>query len=159
MAKSNGELEELLRKHAQRSLPGIVQGVIDWPQFRRSYRTLITKVIIPAMRELETKTLEENTETLTERLAKEFSAVITEWLDPKDLKRVNELNASTEYQDFCATHNYCDANMAMDKAWNKILRRPFSVSSDSDTYMLNTAWAMAKLNKFKVVSKFNISKA
>jgi hypothetical protein len=52
-----------------------------------------------------------------DRVAGEFSRVLHEWLTADELAEALRRNASPEYAGCCATHDFCDANMAMQEAF------------------------------------------
>lgn len=85
-----------------------------------------------------------------ETLAREFSAILKTWLTPDEQKQVIERNAGyvgTEYENCCATGDFCDSNMAMDEALQKhgIECDP---QDDAQAALWNEAWAIAKQNGF-----------
>lgn len=45
--------------------------------------------------------------------AQRFDAVLREWLTPAEYAEVLRRNGTPEYSDCCASHDFCDANMAM----------------------------------------------
>lgn len=95
-----------------------------------------------------------------EQLAKEFSTVLKSWLSAEEMKSVIEKNETPEYNGCCASHDYCDANMAIDEAFIKLMERDFVFYDDEkpetekqneeDTALENNAWAIAKTNKFYI---------
>ena len=90
----------------------------------------------------------------TERIAREFSAGLLEQIGPQKLARAVEINRANRGEKWCASHNYCDANMVMLPTIAEVL----GVTEDSfidhvaDDEALcdlwNTAWDMAKANDF-----------
>jgi hypothetical protein len=56
-------------------------------------------------------------------LGDRFAATLKEWLTPKEfaeMKRRNETDPT--YANLsCASHDFCDANMAMDSAWRDLI--------------------------------------
>lgn len=57
-----------------------------------------------------------------ERVARRFSAVLLEWLGPADMAEVVRRNATDEYRpSACASHDFCDANVAMQHAMEDVL--------------------------------------
>lgn len=84
-----------------------------------------------------------------EQLAKKFAEVLQEWLSAEQMKTVIKRNMSGAYsEDVCASHDFCDANMAMDESFLRVLFRNASTSSDHDIYLWNSAWTMAKTADF-----------
>lgn len=96
----------------------------------------------------------ENRKSDIVKLSKEFGKVIQSWLDKEEIKAVNEKNAlykATGDEGICATHNYCDANMAMDEAFeNAFGYSPFENGIDDSVELWNGAWSMAVANCFYV---------
>lgn len=83
-------------------------------------------------------------------LAGVFADVIWEWSTPEQWEAIRRANARYVAEgktDICATHDFFDANMAMDDAF----RRAFGAGpldgvdemSESDVALWNAAWAMA----------------
>lgn len=83
-----------------------------------------------------------------ENLAVEFSKILRAWLGPNRMKQVIEKNATPEYADCCASHDYCDANEAMDEAFVHLRGKGMSVQNKKDVDLFNRAWGIAKANKF-----------
>jgi len=86
---------------------------------------------------------------ITRKVADRFRAVILDWLGPDTCRAVDRTNA-TLGPAFCATHDHCDANMAMDKAMKDL-----GVYDDDDdaftdvvTDLWDKAWDMAKKDGF-----------
>lgn len=53
-------------------------------------------------------------------LAKEFSRILQEWFIPALLKQAIARNETAEYKGACATHDFCDENLAMDEAFENL---------------------------------------
>lgn len=87
---------------------------------------------------------------LKESLARKFSAIMRDWLTPQQMAEVIRLNKTEAYLGACATHNYCDSNMAMAEAFESVIGREPDVSSDSDCDMWNHAWDIAQENEFNM---------
>lgn len=100
-----------------------------------------------------------------EKLAREFSRIVTEWLGVDIMRQVIESNLSnkgTIYEDCCDTGNYCDSNEAMMEAFEVVMGRSIAVSYDDDGNeteellrkheedfaLINSAWDMAKKNNY-----------
>jgi hypothetical protein len=98
---------------------------------------------------------------LTHLLAVEFGRVLRRWLTPDQVSLANTRNAG-EYKDSgaCASHDFCDANMAMAEAFDTFglptdIDLPES-GGDSDavrdnnsaSIIWNNAWTKAKESKF-----------
>lgn len=86
---------------------------------------------------------------LIDRLARSFSAVLKEWLTVERMQLVIQRNKSGNLPEWiCASHDFCDANMAMSEAFNNELKREVDSNSDYDTDLWNKAWYMAKTADF-----------
>lgn len=95
----------------------------------------------------------------TLELANEFITVLNNWI-PGDMAEVIKRNSENLADSCCATHDFCDANMAMDEAFKKVMNREFIFWDDdkpeteelhrADTELINKAWALAKSNNFKL---------
>ena len=87
-------------------------------------------------------------------LAKCFSAVLRQWLTDSETSRINAANAASGYDALvCASHDYCDANMAMLEAVSNATGIPVDdidvdVSDARFCELLNEAWAIAKRADF-----------
>lgn len=53
-------------------------------------------------------------------LALEFSKILHEWLTPQQMNLVVSRNAKPENTGCCASHDFCDANVAMDDAFKRL---------------------------------------
>lgn len=92
------------------------------------------------------------------KIAIEFANVLKEWLTPEQITEVIKVNSIPENKTCCATHDFCDSNMAMDEAFTKVMGREFVFYNDElpesekqngiDTNAFNTAWDIAKGNNF-----------
>lgn len=94
-------------------------------------------------------------------LAIEFSSILwhPDWIGQTNMPKVIAENKSRN-DDTDATHDYVDANMAMDEAFTNIMGRNFVFFDDEileskkqneiDTDYVNEAWALAKDNDFDV---------
>jgi hypothetical protein len=90
-----------------------------------------------------------NDAVVIEQLAKKFGEVLQEWLSAEEMKTIIQRNKSGVYsEDVCASHDFCDANMAMDESFLRVLFRNASGSSDHDIYLWDSAWKMAKAADF-----------
>lgn len=82
----------------------------------------------------------------TVELAKEFAKTLQNWLG-NDLKKVVARNKRTGLPDVCASHDFCDANMAMYEAFMTAFGRELSFES-GDEELVNAAWDAAKIAGF-----------
>ena len=81
-------------------------------------------------------------------LAVKFCDVLKEWLTEEELQIVVDRNAIRECDVVCHSHDFCDANMAMDEAWNRMFKDGCDLSSDADVELWNSAWNLAKKHNF-----------
>lgn len=85
-------------------------------------------------------------------IAEAFGEVMRQWLSPAEFAEMKALNETPAFADgCCASHNYCDANMAMDAAFQQALgRSPIMgededpVGSEADCKIWNEAWELAR---------------
>ncbi|WP_432263359.1 hypothetical protein [Cupriavidus sp. TMH.W2] len=84
-----------------------------------------------------------------EMLAKRFSAVLGEWLSTTELAIVVARNRACKDPLVCHSHDFCDANMAMQQAIEEIkIGDSESLVTDEQTDLMNAAWDIAKSNHF-----------
>lgn len=84
-------------------------------------------------------------------LALAFATVLHEWLDEDEIKQVVERNGTEAYTDYCASHDFCDANMAMLEAIQTLAGLTddsaalnAQTEGDPDNRLWNDAWSLAK---------------
>lgn len=94
----------------------------------------------------------------TEKLAKAFSIILDAWLGV-NMPELVEKNKTVK-RGICASHDFCDSNMAMDAAFRIVIGRsiPFAPDEDPDgsieaqismdMIMVNVAWNKAKRHGF-----------
>ena len=84
----------------------------------------------------------------SKELASHFSVVLRQWLTVPEITEINSINAVGGYDaSTCASHDYCDANMAMLEAVSNAIGVPvddIDVSDPGFCELVNTAWAIAK---------------
>lgn len=83
------------------------------------------------------------TQDKVEPLAREFSAVLKDWLEPHEFERMVADTIARPMHLACYSHNYCDANMAMVEAWEKVFGQPTDIDSDEECKIWGEAWGMA----------------
>lgn len=100
--------------------------------------------------------------TVAQRLAAAFSVCLLEDIGPDNLAEVNLLNAADGFPTLtCASGNYCDSNMTMERAFNQVFGRDPYMPSDweeagtcteaqcnADLDLWNAAWTKAKRARF-----------
>ena len=83
-----------------------------------------------------------------EELSNAFSIVIREWLTENQLANVNYMN--NPLLPTCATHDFCDANMAMLKAWILLTNeKEIDVRNETDRNLVNAAWKFSRDEEFQ----------
>lgn len=85
-------------------------------------------------------------------LAQEFSKVLGNWLAPSQLREVTLRNSRETNPNICHSHDFCDANMAMDQALKNLGAEAFPAEggmSDEVVDLWNEAWDIAKANDFR----------
>jgi len=88
-------------------------------------------------------------------LAHEFSRILRDWLTEDEIKQVIERNAEFDDPAVCASHDFCDANMAMYEAFENIMGHPIDTRKKADVAMWDKAWNMAKASDFAVGPRAN----
>ncbi|MCK1671087.1 hypothetical protein [Bradyrhizobium sp. 150] len=83
-------------------------------------------------------------------IAEAFAEVLRQWLTREEMEAVRSRNASQSNPGICHSHDFCDANMAMDAAFRG-LSIPTCLDLDDDTKeheeacrLWNDAWDVAK---------------
>lgn len=71
-----------------------------------------------------------------------FRSIIRQWLTQEQRLQVDAAN-DTKTDNSCATHNYCDSNMAMLEAFVAVHGREPVLQSDADIGLMNEAWGWA----------------
>tara|TARA_R100000664_G_scaffold18461_1_gene27524 strand:+ start:135 stop:545 length:411 start_codon:yes stop_codon:yes gene_type:complete len=95
-----------------------------------------------------------DTELLIKNISNEFSKIIREWFTHEELEKINKENRERGYDNLiCSTHDYSDANMAMDEAMEKCnVPRPSFCENDIDDgnycYLWGKAWQLSKETEF-----------
>lgn len=91
-----------------------------------------------------------------ELIAGAFSRVLRQWLTPLQMAKVITRNRRELHAGVCHSHDFCDANMAMDEAFKVVLGRGMLLIEDgasdedkeADTDLWNAAWDIAKKRDF-----------
>ena len=92
-----------------------------------------------------------NSEKTIQDLSFAFSTIIHSWLTVDEINKVVILNDTPDYKGCCATHNFCDANMAMVEAFDIVFNRELSTNKLGDMLFFNKAWNLSKINNFSIV--------
>ena len=88
-----------------------------------------------------------------ERLARAFARVLRDWLTPAELVEVNRRNVRhyLEGQSVCASHDFCDANMAMLAGWETAFPgKENDVGVAAHARLWGKAWDRAIVSRFWV---------
>ena len=88
---------------------------------------------------------------IVDQTARTFAARLLAEIGTVNLQEVIRRNALPVYCGCCASHDYCDANMAMMDAFEGTTGRPLlgeDGMADGDCDLVNAAWDMAKANAF-----------
>jgi hypothetical protein len=67
-------------------------------------------------------------------------------------EEVNEINLQNEEvcEYVCASHNFCDSNMAMAEAFKNVFKQEHNIHSDEENKLWCNAWDEAKSNRFYI---------
>jgi len=90
------------------------------------------------------------------RLSDAFTGVLREWLTEDQFAEMRSKNVAYVVEDasVCASHDYCDANMAMAEAFEKVVGREMALGEETpeaasaqeiDLKLVNAAWDDAKV--------------
>jgi hypothetical protein len=78
-------------------------------------------------------------------IAEAFAEVMRQWLTPAEFAEMKVLNETPAYADgSCASHNYCDANMAMDAAYSGVTGRSVMHDAETGGALWSDAWVLAR---------------
>ena len=85
-----------------------------------------------------------------DKIARQFSIILREWLTPQQIDEVNRLNTPEiiNKSGICHSHDFCDANEAMGEAFRAVIRREADLRSDEDLAIWSNAWRTAKYGMF-----------
>ena len=78
-----------------------------------------------------------------QQIGKTFAAVLKEWLTPEQFHEMKDWNGQNRDNPCCASHDYCDANMAMCEAFIQ-LKMPTTDGGRFDTALWDAAWSYAR---------------
>lgn len=81
-----------------------------------------------------------------ETIADEFVVTLNDWLTDYEMDLIRNYNATPAYAHSCASHNFCDANMAMLTAFEVITDFEFDLDNQAHVDLFNAAWTYAKAN-------------
>lgn len=89
----------------------------------------------------------------TETVATEFSKVLRTWLTPAEMSEVVRRNSEQKDPNICHSHDFCDANMAMDEALRNLrvdMDAEGALQDDNLIDLWNASWGLAKSREFLV---------
>jgi len=87
-----------------------------------------------------------NPQATPKTVGDEFVAILTDWLTGYEMDLIRDYNATPAYAYSCASHNFCDANMAMLPAFEAIADCEFDFDDQAHVDLFNAAWDYAKIN-------------
>jgi len=99
---------------------------------------------------------------IVESLARAFASTLLEWIGPGNLTQAIRRNRTETSPLVCHSHDFCDANMAMEQAFYEVFERAplmecdaaegrcTAAESDADLDAWNEAWEMARSREFFV---------
>ena len=87
--------------------------------------------------------------SLTRRIASEFKDCMAETLQSEELQAIDAENRKRSVET-CASHDYCDANMVMNEAFERLELEVFGEDkmSEETAVLWNDAWSLAKSEGF-----------
>jgi len=87
-----------------------------------------------------------NPQATPQTIASEFVNVLNDWLTGYEMDLIRSHNATPAYAHSCASHNFCDANMAMATAFDALTDCAFDLDDQAHVDLFNAAWDYAKIN-------------
>lgn len=94
--------------------------------------------------------------TKHDELAAHFTAILKEWLSDYEWREMVQRQRREKDKNICHSHDFCDANEAMDRAFSEVYGRnaffPSNVDDgicdeaqvEADCNLINEAWSLAK---------------
>ena len=90
-------------------------------------------------------------QTQVEKIAKSFSMILKLWLGTATVREIARLNATASYAKACATHDFCDPNEAMLRAFEiNSVTHPAESEDRPNLDIWDAAWEIARQNQFYV---------
>jgi hypothetical protein len=83
-----------------------------------------------------------------EQFAREFSVVLRSWLTPAQMEEVIARNKAETDPRICHSHDFCDANMAMNEVFLDKHGLDLNAEDEAHVTLWNEAWDIAKANDF-----------
>ena len=91
-------------------------------------------------------------EKASTQLAKAFAKELAKDMGLPNLVKVVTYNKDRD-NGCCASHDYCDPNMTMDRAWKKVFGYPMQLGHEDHIFIMNEAWSEASKAEFYVNDK------
>jgi hypothetical protein len=83
------------------------------------------------------------------KIADGFRSVLRSWLTETQLLEIDARNAlEPGGSQVCHSHDFCDSNMAMLEAVEKVIGREMNIGDDEDNALFNDAWSLAFVDGF-----------
>ncbi len=84
-----------------------------------------------------------------EQLGDKFSAILKRWLKPWEMREVAKRNREETSEGVCHSHDFCDANMAMDEAWTSFGLASIDGENEFECKLWGAAWnhAVEKIDR------------
>jgi hypothetical protein len=82
------------------------------------------------------------------KLALAFSRTLWTWLRTERMTEVIQRNRAQADKSICHSHDFCDANMAMDAAFQEVLGDSYLNFGPAEEELWDPAWDLAKANDF-----------
>ena len=79
-----------------------------------------------------------------EVIGERFASVLSGWLKHSQWEEMRRVNVGNVGDSVCASHDFCDANEAMSKAFMSVTGREISGDNEADCQLWNDAWSFAK---------------
>ena len=76
-------------------------------------------------------------------IAEAFAEVMRQWLTPDEFAEMKRRNVHYDSL-VCASHDFCDANMAMAEAFQGVTSREIDGENAADAALWSDAWGLAK---------------
>ena len=80
-------------------------------------------------------------------IAEAFSEVLRQRLSKDEFSEMKQLNETDPDggSSICASHEFCDANIAMDTAFTQVTGREADACSEEDAAICSDAWELARI--------------
>jgi len=92
--------------------------------------------------------------TIEEVIADRFAAVLREWLTADEWTEMLERNGAQRDPLICHSHDFCDANMAMDQAFTEFApeMKVDDVVAEDSVPVWNAAWDIAMVRHLRAMA-------